>query len=84
MMRSVGRQVFVEGVADDRLADYRALTDVELRRRTAPLHGRFIAEGELVLRRPLPPGSPPPRRLPPAPRRPVTGPGRGVCPRPGA
>src|SRR5262249_31932442 len=34
-----------------RLADYRALTDVELRTRWEPPHGLFIAEGELVLRR---------------------------------
>jgi tRNA G18 (ribose-2'-O)-methylase SpoU len=36
---------------DDRIADYRALTDVELRTRWEPPHGLFIAEGELVLRR---------------------------------
>ncbi|MFB9239156.1 TrmH family RNA methyltransferase [Plantactinospora siamensis] len=39
--------------ADDRIADYRALTDVELRTRWEPPHGLFIAEGELVLRRAL-------------------------------
>jgi tRNA G18 (ribose-2'-O)-methylase SpoU len=38
---------------DDRIADYRALTDVELRIRWEPPHGVFIAEGELVLRRAL-------------------------------
>jgi tRNA G18 (ribose-2'-O)-methylase SpoU len=38
---------------DDRVADYRALTDVELRTRWEPPHGLFIAEGELVLRRAL-------------------------------
>jgi tRNA G18 (ribose-2'-O)-methylase SpoU len=38
---------------DLRLADYRALTDVELRTRWEPPHGLFIAEGELVLRRAL-------------------------------
>ena len=38
---------------DERLADYRALTDVELRTRFEPPHGLFIAEGELVLRRAL-------------------------------
>ncbi|HYN93748.1 MAG TPA: RNA methyltransferase [Pilimelia sp.] len=38
---------------DDRIADYRALTDVELRTRWEPPHGLFIAEGELVLRRAL-------------------------------
>jgi tRNA G18 (ribose-2'-O)-methylase SpoU len=37
--------------ADERLADYRALTDVELRTRWEPPNGLFIAEGELVLRR---------------------------------
>jgi tRNA G18 (ribose-2'-O)-methylase SpoU len=36
---------------DPRLAEYRALTDVELRTRFEPPHGLFIAEGELVLRR---------------------------------
>jgi tRNA G18 (ribose-2'-O)-methylase SpoU len=43
---------------DDRLADYRALTDVELRTRWEPPHGLFIAEGELVLRRALRAGYP--------------------------
>ncbi len=38
---------------DERIADYRALTDVELRIRWEPPHGLFIAEGELVLRRAL-------------------------------
>jgi len=38
---------------DERIADYRALTDVELRSRWEPPHGLFIAEGELVLRRAL-------------------------------
>ncbi|WP_020522097.1 TrmH family RNA methyltransferase [Catelliglobosispora koreensis] len=39
--------------SDERIADYRALTDVELRTRWEPPHGLFIAEGELVLRRAL-------------------------------
>lgn len=39
--------------ADERIADYRALTDVELRTRWEPPHGLFIAEGELVIRRAL-------------------------------
>jgi tRNA G18 (ribose-2'-O)-methylase SpoU len=39
--------------ADERIADYRALTDVELRTRWEPPHGLFIAEGTLVLRRAL-------------------------------
>ncbi len=38
---------------DERIGDYRALTDVELRTRWEPPHGLFIAEGELVLRRAL-------------------------------
>jgi tRNA G18 (ribose-2'-O)-methylase SpoU len=38
---------------DERLGDYRALTDLELRIRWEPPHGLFIAEGELVLRRAL-------------------------------
>lgn len=38
---------------DERIADYRALTDVELRTRWEPPHGLFIAEGELVVRRAL-------------------------------
>jgi tRNA G18 (ribose-2'-O)-methylase SpoU len=37
--------------ADERIADYRALTDVELRTRWEPPNGLFIAEGELVIRR---------------------------------
>ncbi len=39
--------------ADERLADYRELTDVALRTKYEPPHGLFIAEGELVLRRAL-------------------------------
>lgn len=41
----------VTDVGDPRLADYRSLTDVALRRRTEPEQGLFIAEGELVIRR---------------------------------
>ena len=37
--------------ADERIADYRALTDVELRTRWEPPNGLFIAEGELVVQR---------------------------------
>ncbi|MEV6601079.1 RNA methyltransferase [Actinoplanes sp. NPDC051346] len=37
--------------SDERLGDYRSLTDLELRTRWEPPHGLFIAEGELVLRR---------------------------------
>ena len=38
---------------DDRLGDYRALTDLELRTKWEQPNGLFIAEGELVLRRAL-------------------------------
>ncbi|GGJ81501.1 rRNA methyltransferase [Pilimelia anulata] len=41
------------GADDERLADYRELTDVALRTRWEQPHGLFIAEGELVLRRAL-------------------------------
>ena len=58
MMRCVARTVFVDGVTDPRLADYRALTDVTLRRRLEPEQGIFIAEGELVIRRALHAGYP--------------------------
>jgi tRNA G18 (ribose-2'-O)-methylase SpoU len=44
---------------DERIADYRALTDVELRTRWEPPNGLFIAEGELVLRRAVRAGYPP-------------------------
>lgn len=44
---------------DPRIADYRALTDVELRMRWEPPNGLFIAEGDLVLRRALRAGYPP-------------------------
>lgn len=48
-----GEAVRITDPADERIADYRALTDVELRTRWEPPHGLFIAEGELVLRRAL-------------------------------
>jgi len=38
---------------DERIGDYRALTDVELRTRWEPPNGLFIAEGELVIQRAL-------------------------------
>jgi tRNA G18 (ribose-2'-O)-methylase SpoU len=47
----VAKLVEISSVDDPRLSDYRALTDVELRRRTEPRAGLFIAEGELVIRR---------------------------------
>lgn len=45
--------VLVTDPGDDRIGDYRALTDVELRTRFEPPQGLFIGEGELVLRRAL-------------------------------
>jgi tRNA G18 (ribose-2'-O)-methylase SpoU len=52
-MVGVPDAIAITDAADDRIADYRALTDVELRTRWEPPHGLFIAEGELVLRRAL-------------------------------
>ncbi|HEX6073943.1 MAG TPA: RNA methyltransferase [Micromonosporaceae bacterium] len=49
----MGPTVHIDRPDDTRIADYRALTDVELRTRFEPPHGLFIAEGELVLRRAL-------------------------------
>jgi tRNA G18 (ribose-2'-O)-methylase SpoU len=43
----------VDDPADPRLADYVALTDMQLRRRTEPELGLFMAEGEKVIRRAL-------------------------------
>jgi tRNA G18 (ribose-2'-O)-methylase SpoU len=49
----VPENVAINDPQDERIADYRALTDVELRTRWEPPHGLFIAEGELVVRRAL-------------------------------
>lgn len=43
----------VDDPGDPRLGDYLALTDVELRRRSEPAAGLFMAEGEKVIRRAL-------------------------------
>ena len=43
----------IERADDERLADYVALTDVALRRRTEPERGLYIAESEKVIRRAL-------------------------------
>jgi tRNA G18 (ribose-2'-O)-methylase SpoU len=43
----------VTDAADPRLSEYRALTDVQLRRRREPEEGLYIAESEKVLRRAL-------------------------------
>jgi tRNA G18 (ribose-2'-O)-methylase SpoU len=50
--------VAVDDAADPRLADYVALTDMQLRRRSEPEAGIFIAEGEKVIRRALAAGYP--------------------------
>ncbi|WP_109509421.1 TrmH family RNA methyltransferase [Nocardioides speluncae] len=41
----------VDSAADPRLADYRDLRDVQLRKRLESEHGLFLAEGEKVVRR---------------------------------
>lgn len=43
----------VQRADDERIGDFRALTDLELRTRWEPPNGLFIAEGELVIRRAL-------------------------------
>jgi tRNA G18 (ribose-2'-O)-methylase SpoU len=52
-MGCVPEPVSITDPDDERIADYRALTDLELRSRWEPPNGLFIAEGELVLRRAL-------------------------------
>lgn len=50
--------VRIEDPADPRLADYVGLTDMELRKRSEPELGLFIAEGEKVIRRAVDAGYP--------------------------
>ncbi len=50
-MGRVAELIPVEDAADPRLADYRDLRDVALRRRLETEHGLFLAEGEKVVRR---------------------------------
>ena len=50
--------VRIQDPADPRLTDYLALTDVELRKRTEPERGLFIAEGEKVIQRAVDAGYP--------------------------
>lgn len=45
--------VTIAAADDERLSDYRGLTDVALRTKFEPPHGLFIAESELVIRRAL-------------------------------
>ncbi len=49
----MGHVVRIGDPGDERLHDFVALTDVQLRRRTEPERGLFIAEGEKVIRRAL-------------------------------
>lgn len=50
--------VRIEDPADPRLSDYVGLTDMELRKRSEPELGLFIAEGEKVIRRAVDAGYP--------------------------
>lgn len=47
----MARLIEVDGAGDERLADYVALRDVEMRKSLEAEHGFFIAEGEKVVRR---------------------------------
>ncbi|CAM3875501.1 TrmH family RNA methyltransferase [Nocardioides zeicaulis] len=47
------RTIEIDDPADPRLADYRDLRDVELRKHLESEHGLFLAEGEKVVRRAL-------------------------------
>jgi tRNA G18 (ribose-2'-O)-methylase SpoU len=47
----VAELVPVDSASDPRLADYRELRDVQLRKRLETEHGLFLAEGEKVVRR---------------------------------
>jgi tRNA G18 (ribose-2'-O)-methylase SpoU len=47
----MARLVGIEDPQDPRLADYRDLRDVELRKHVEAAHGLFLAEGEKVVRR---------------------------------
>ena len=49
----------VDDAGDDRLADYRSLTDVSLRRRLEPAAGLYMAEGAKVISRALAAGHQP-------------------------
>ena len=58
MMGGVADLIPVDDPADPRLADYRDLRDVALRRRLETEHGLFLAEGEKVVRRAVEAGYP--------------------------
>lgn len=57
-MGRVADLIPVDDPADPRLADYRDLRDVALRRRLETEHGLFLAEGEKVVRRAVEAGYP--------------------------
>jgi tRNA G18 (ribose-2'-O)-methylase SpoU len=52
------RLIRIDDPADPRLGDYTGLTDMELRKRTEPEQGLFIAEGEKVIARAVAAGYP--------------------------
>ncbi|MDP9823062.1 TrmH family RNA methyltransferase [Nocardioides massiliensis] len=54
----MARLVEIHDAADERLADYRDLRDVTLRRSIEAEHGLFLAEGEKVVRRAVQAGHP--------------------------
>jgi tRNA G18 (ribose-2'-O)-methylase SpoU len=54
----VARLIELDDPADPRLADYRDLRDVELRKHLEAEHGLFLAEGEKVVRRAVEAGFP--------------------------
>ena len=47
----MARLIEITDPADPRLADYRDLRDVQLRKHLEAEHGLFLAEGEKVVRR---------------------------------
>ena len=47
----MAEQILVDSASDARLADYRDLRDVSLRKHLESTHGLFLAEGEKVVRR---------------------------------
>jgi len=53
-----GQLIRIEDPADPRLADYVGLTDMELRKRSEPEQGLFIAEGDKVIQRAVAAGYP--------------------------
>jgi len=55
----MARLIEVADAGDPRLADYRDLRDVELRKHLEAEHGLFLAEGEKVVRRAVEAGFPP-------------------------